>query len=159
MKRIEFIGMIVICFGISCSKPLVSGRVLPRIDYQSQSFATTSNDAYYAVRKALYRAGYSVAMENLTDGVITTTWVPTTSDSHYVPLFGRRDYAPSGAHHQLEVTIVPEGSTSLVRVGSRMKSLASNLVSSGVEEHKILQFIGDALRKEEPTMTNTGTSE
>ncbi|MBI4210998.1 MAG: hypothetical protein HY540_00025 [Deltaproteobacteria bacterium] len=148
--------LLMVIFTGSCSKPLLVGRVLPKVDYASQSFSTTANDAYVAVRKALYRAGYSVTSEDLKEGVLQTTWVPATSDSHYLPLFERRDFAPTGSYHQLEVQIVPEGEKVLVRVGSRMKSLAVNLKSSELEEQKILTYTADALRNEEPNVTNIG---
>ena len=143
----------------SCSKPLASARVHPDVDYKSRDFAATPNDIYYAARWALVTAGYSVASENLQDGVILTSWVPVKSDSHYMPLFGRPDYGVTNSYHQLEIRIEPGEGRATVRVGSRVKTLVASLQSSGKEEQRVLDGIGDFLRKNEPTLTNLGVDE
>lgn len=143
----------------ACTKPLASATVNKDIDFVSRSFAAVPNDLYYAVRLALQQYGYAIASENLSAGVITTTWIPVTSDSHYMPFFGRRDYGVTNSYHQLEVQIVPGEGRAQVRVGSRVKTLLANYKSSGFEERKVLGAVGDALRKGEPALTNLGLDE
>lgn len=163
MKRTVIAGLIaaaIVCMAIaSCTKPLASAIVQPDINFASRDFAAVPNDIYYAVRAALQKEGYGVASENLQGGVIESNWVPVTSDSHYMPIFGRRDYGVTNSYHQLEIQIVPMGGRTEVKVGSRAKTLVASLKSSGIEERKILDDIGDALRKSEPPLTNLGTEE
>lgn len=134
-------------------------QVAKSVEYESRDYAAGANDIYYAVRWALVECGYPVANENLPDGIITTAWVPVKSDSHYVDVFGRPDYGVTNSYHQLEVQVVPEGGRTTVKVGSRFKSMLAYLKSSGFEERKVLDRIGDRLRKAEPTVTNLGIDE
>ena len=65
----------------------------------------------------------------------------------------------SGSYHQLEVLFEPEGGFTIIKVGSRIKSLVAQTRSSGVEEEKVLKLTADALRIGEPDITNLGISE
>lgn len=143
----------------ACSKPLASARVQPNVDFVSRTYAAVPNDVYYAVRWALVEAGYSVGSENLADGVILTAWQPVRSSSHYVPLFNRQDFGVTNSYYQLEVRIVPGDGRAEVQVGSRLKTLVSNMKSAKTEERRILDDIGSYLRKGEPTVTNLGVDE
>lgn len=143
----------------ACAKPMVSATVKPDVDYVNRDYAAVPNDIYYAARWALGQRGYPIANENLAEGVLTTAWVPVGATSHYIPLFNRHEYGVTDSYHQLEVQIVPGGGRTEVRVGSRIKSLAAMLKSSGTEERKILDDIGAYLRKAEPAVTNLGMEE
>lgn len=154
--RLLCLSLLVIA---SCSKPLANARVLPRVDYQSRAFEADPNKVYYAVRDSLIQSGYGVASEKLDEGSIATTWVSTTSDSHYIEVFGRRDYGINGAYHQLDIQLSRDDGRTTVRIGSKMKSLVSTLRSSGKEERKILKLVADRLRTKEPEITNLGMEE
>ncbi|MFH1830115.1 MAG: hypothetical protein ABH871_04995 [Pseudomonadota bacterium] len=143
----------------SCSKPLVSARVDNRIQYFTQNYAATPNDTYYAVRWALKEAHLPVAEEDLPSGVIKTSWVPTTSDSHYLELFDRRDYGATNSYFQLEIHVEDGSGRTQVKVGSRVKTLVNNIYSSGEVEQKVLAGIGNYLRKSAPELTNLGVNE
>lgn len=143
----------------ACAKPMVTATAKGDINYIGRDYAASANDIYYAARWALFRAGYAVASENLQDGILTTSWRPVTSDSHYIPLFGGRDYGVTNSYHQLEVRIEPGEGRTAVKVGSRVKGLVSSIASSGIEEEKVLDGIGDYLRKAEPAVTNLGIEE
>ncbi|HPQ81433.1 MAG TPA: hypothetical protein PLZ86_06875 [bacterium] len=147
------------CLTSSCSKPLASAKVRTGSPEVSRDYAALPNDIYYATRWALVEAGYAVALENLQDGVIMTSWEPVRSDSHFIPLFDRKDYGVTNSYHQLEIKIVPGGGRTDVKITSRVKSLAARIKSTGIEEKKILDGIGNYLRKTEPSLTNLGVSE
>ena len=153
---IVLLGMVV----GACNKPFLRAKPSGNVEFKSRDYKATANDCYYAIRWALKMNGYSMANENLSDGILTSTWSPVTSDSHYLPLFDSRDYGTTGAYHQLEVHVVPHGSQrTRVQVGSRVKAVVTGLKSSGVEERQILAEIGGYLRKHEPEITNDGIHE
>lgn len=148
--------MLVLVVTTGCGKPLATAKVAKEVAYLSRSFVTDANEAYAAVRWALRITDYPIAKENLQDGIVTTTWVPTTSDSHAIVIFGRRDFGVTGAYHQLEVHIVPENGRTRIDIGSRVKALAEGVESTGIEERKILSEISNYLRVAEPAITNIG---
>ncbi len=143
----------------ACSKPLATAKIAPDVEYISRSYAANANDTYYAVRWALNQVGLPVATEDLAGGIMTTKWVPVTSDSHYIELFGRRDYGVTNSYHQLDLRISYDNGRASVQVASRAKTLAANFKSSGIVERKVLDLIGSYLRNGEPEITNLGISE
>jgi hypothetical protein len=153
------IALVVAAVSSSCSKPLISAHVSEGIQYYSDTFAATPNDTYYAVRWALKEAGLPVESEDLPGGVIKTTWMPTSSDSHYLVMFDRRDYGVTNSYYQLEVLVADKAGRTQVKVGSRVKTVVNNLKSSGEVEQRVLAEIGNFLRKSEPELTNLGISE
>lgn len=158
--RVKMTATLLIALSFcACAKPLATAKVTGKIDFVSRDYAATANDIYYALKWALVEYGYPVANENLADGVFTTAWLPVRSDSHYIRLFNRNDYGVTNSYYQLELQVVPQGGRTLVRIGSRAKSLVINMKSSGFEERKILDSIGNRLRKEEPEITNLGVNE
>lgn len=160
MKNIFALAALMIVVSLTaCSKPMASAKVADEILYVSRDFAATPNDSYYAIKWALNKAGYPVDTENLQDGILTSTWVPVKSDSHYISVFGRPDMGVTNSYHQLEVQVVPSGGRTEIKVGSRIKSLVPRLQSSGIEERKILALVGNFLRKGEPDVTNLGVDE
>lgn len=155
------LGVLVVdlLFFAGCGKPLASARVVPDVAYVSKSFTTDQTSALAAVRWALKIRGYSIAGEKPGEGIITTTWLPTTSDSHMIDLFNRHDFGVNGAYHQLMVQVSGESGRTQVSVGSRVKTLVSNLKSSGIEERRVLSEVGNYLRMSEPNLTNIGLEE
>lgn len=159
--KIKYLMVVLLLIGIGfgCDGPLVKAKVPKEIHYYSKTFCATPNQCYYAIRWALKINGYPVAKEDLPAGILHTVWQPVTSDSHYLPVFDSRDYGATGAYHQLEVRVVPRGDKTKVEVGSRLKTIAINLKSSGVEERKVLAQVGDYLRTHEPSISNEGIAE
>ncbi len=143
----------------ACSKPLATARIAPDVQYVSRTYAANANDTYYAVRWALNEAGLPVASEDLAAGIITTKWVPVTSDSHYIELFGRRDFGVTNSYYQLDLRISFDGGRAQVQAAARAKTLATNFKSSGIQERKVLDLIGAYLRTSEPEVTNLGITE
>jgi len=159
MRRYVFLLPALLLLLAACGKPMAHAHITPPSQYFSEDYAASANDTYYAVRWALKNAGYPVEKEDLPGGIITTKWLPVTAGSHYIELFDRRDYGATNSYHQLDVRISPEGGRTLVKVGSRAKALVYNLKSSGVEERKVLEYVGDYLRGSEPDITNLGINE
>lgn len=159
MRYFVLLSLAALLWLPACGKPMAHAHVAPPSEYFSEDYAASANDTYYAVRWALKDAGYPVEKEDLAGGVITTKWLPVTAGSHYIEVFGRPDYGVTNSYHQLEVRISPEGGRTLVKVGSRAKTLVYNLKSSGVEERKVLEYVGDYLRSSEPDITNLGINE
>ncbi len=160
MKRsVLYVLMLVLVFMAGCSKPLVSAHIAADSPGVERDYAALPNDVYYAARWALVNAGIPVANENLQEGVITSTWIPVSSGSHYIDLFDRKDWGVTNSYYQLEIRIIPgEGRTS-VKVLTRPKTIVSNLKSSGAKENEVLSAIGNSLRKNAPEITNLGVSE
>lgn len=138
---------------------MVGGSIAKNVHYESITYAAVPNDIYYAVRWALKENGYPIDKENLNEGVITTSWVPVTTDSHYIPVFGRRDYGVTNSYHQLQVQVTSEEGRTRVRIGSRVMGLVSNIESTGTEEKKVLANVGNYLRTKDPDVTNLGLIE
>ena len=159
MKRIALLLLFVTAWASACSKPLVSASAAKEIVAVSRSYAADTNDTYYAVRWGLQQTGIPVESEDLKEGVLTTKWMPATSDSHYFPLFDRRDYGVTDTYYQMELHVIPGGGRTTVRIVSRVKTLVTGLKSSGIVEQKVLAKTADYLRSQEPTITNLGVSE
>ena len=158
MKKIVLmIAMLSVC--CACSKPMVSGTVTENNKVFTKDYAATPNQTYYAVRWALEANGYALDSEDLGQGVITSTWRSVTSDSHYIEVFDRPDYGVTDSYYQLRVYVINEEGRTKVNIKAPAKTLATNFMSSGVEEKKILASIGDYLRKHEPDVTNLGVME
>ena len=155
--------VLILVLGVAagaCNKPFLRAKTSKNVKFDSKEFNATPNDCYYALRYAFKINGYSMGSENLSDGVLKSTWLPVTADSHYVPLFDSRDYGATGAYYQLEARVVPRGQNrTKLEIGSRVKGVVSNIQSSYVEEQKILATVGSYLRKREPEITNEGIEE
>jgi len=158
MKKL---ALVIVAFSLfcGCSKPMVGGTVTTDNKAFSKDYAATPNQAYYAVRFALEENGYALDKEDLGAGIITTTWQPVTSDSHFIDVFGKRDYGVTNSYYQLKVYVVNEGDRTKVKITAPAKTLATKFESSGKQEKKVLASIGDYLRKREPDVTNIGIME
>ena len=124
-----------------------------------QTFAAEPNSIYYALRWAFKTNGYPIAEEDLKGGVLKTRYVPVRAKSHYVDVFGHKDFGVSGAYHQLEVRLVPKGSKTEVQIGSRIQAALSPIKSAGQEEAMLLQKISEYLRGPTFQITNQGAQE
>lgn len=143
----------------ACAHPAYEGREVTTKTF-SRQFTTDANQAYYAVRWALKTDGYAITEEDLQNGLVKTGWLATKVDSHYLNVFGRRDYGVNGGYYMLDVVIKPpEGGQTEVSITSHVKSIMANLKSSGIEEKKILRKIADYLRSPNIKVTNIGVEE
>lgn len=140
---------------VGCTKTFSVAKPQNLPAYQA-TFAVSPNDLYYALRWALTNHGYPIADEDFQNGVITTHYVPVTATSHYVDVFGRKDFGVTNSHHQLEARLMPKEGVTIVTLHSRAQSVAQPFRSTGDEERKILAKMGDYLRKKNIQVTNLG---
>lgn len=159
MKKSYIVIVLMLSFASACSKPLASARTVKIGESFSRGFAASTSEVFFAIRWAFVENGYVVSNENVQDGIMTTTWRPVTSDSHYVGYFDRKDFGVTSSYYQLRVDVTPKDGRTNVRIGSEVKTIVSNLKSSGEEERKILNLVGNYLRKGDPTITNLGIDE
>lgn len=139
-----------------CTKEIVHGK-----DYYTQpmsaSFSTNQETALEALNKALTKYGYEILNTDESKGRITTGWRPVEVDSHYLYIFGNKDYGVSdGAYYQLIVDLFQEGPKIKVSVSTTVKTIVGQLKSSGKVEKRILNQLADYLRSPLIKMTNVG---
>ncbi len=157
MRKIQVVILLLVISG--CAHPAYEGREVTTETF-SRQFTTDANQAYYGVRWALKTDGYAITEEDLQNGMVKTGWLATKVDSHYMNVFGRRDYGVNGGYYMLDVQLTPlDGGQTEVSVTSHVRSMMSNLKSSGIEEKKILKRIADYLRSPNVKVTNIGIEE
>lgn len=140
----------------SCGKPRLFGKE-QEIAPVSQSFPIDTKSALTAVKESLQYNGYAIQSSDDAKGVLETHWQPSTSDSHYVDFFQRKDRGTTGSYYKLVIKVSPKGQAdSVVEVSNVAKSIVSNLKSTGMEEEKILTKVGDYTRKSNIEVTNVG---
>jgi hypothetical protein len=157
MKNIAkgFLILFLLSAGAACNKPALYGTL-----QESQAivryYQVPEKEAFRAAKEALLFLGYSMKQEDPAQGLIETYWQPSTADSHYVLVFGRKDFGTSGAYYRIVVKIKPRSNGSEVAITNAAKSYISNLKSSTEEESKIFSKIEDFTRKRDIQVTNIG---
>lgn len=140
----------------SCGKPRLFGKdqeVKPVI----KTFPVDTKASLAAVKESLNYNGYAIQSSDDATGTLETHWQPSTSDSHYVEFFNRRDMGTVGAYYKLVIKVTPKGQNdSQVEVSNVSKSIVTNLKSTEMEEDKILTKVGDFTRKSNIEVTNVG---
>lgn len=159
MKIYRIALVIILLTAAAACKPMVYAKSSDDVRFVSNSFAADFSQTYAAAQWALKINGYSLSSDSQSGGTLTSVWMPTTSDSHAIDLFGRRDFGANGGYYQLEVNVSSENGRTRVDVGARLKTLIANLKSTGIEERKVLNEIGNYLRTSEPTISNVGIEE
>lgn len=150
------LGIFVLSGLAHCGKPRLFGKEM-EIRPILKTFSVEPKLVLKSAKEALALQGYNLAREDLAHGVLETHWQSTTSDSHYVNFFNRQDRGTVGAYHKLIIKITPEGKkSSRVEIYSLAKSIISNVISTGIEEEKVLKKIDDFTRKQDIQVTNVG---
>jgi hypothetical protein len=139
----------------ACSKPKLYGSV-QESEAIVKYFAVPPADAYRAAKEALIFRGYSLKEIDDTAMTLETFWQPTTADSHYVMVFGKRDYGTVAAYYRMAVKVTPQGSGSKVSITNVAKSFITDLKSSNREEDELFVKIADFTRKRDIQVTNIG---
>lgn len=153
--QIALLMMVFIALA-GCGKPRLFGKEM-EIHPITQTFPVDAKMAFKATKEALAFYGYDIQKEDENTSSLETHWQPATSDSHYVIVFNRPDYGTVGAYHKLVAKITSKGTNeSQVEIYSQAQSIISNLVSSGIEEHKVLTKVADFTRKPNIEVTNVG---
>ena len=145
----------VVVWFCSCAKPMAIATAKPQ-KAVSQTFANEPNEVYAAVRWALQTNGYPIETDDKQAGSLVSRWVATKIDSHYVKVFGRKDYGVTGAYHRLEANLIPEEGGTRLEMISDVQSVVSTIYSSGKEEKMILEKAADYLRDPSVAVTNLG---
>ncbi len=156
-SKIAIVALSLVALGmVSCGKPRLFGKdqaVVPII----KNYPVDVKGALKATKEALAYNGYAIQSEDDAQGILETHWQASTSDSHYVDFFNRRDMGTVGSYYKLVVKVSPKGQAdSQVEISSVAKSIVSNLKSTGVEENKVFSKIGDFTRKSNIEVTNVG---
>ena len=154
-----FILVLLILSVNACTKEVITAADHDTDIVSKQYAATTPADLYQKSTQVLVLMGYTFATADEVNQKITTVWRATTSGSHYLFIFGRRDYsAAMGAYYQLTVTINPVGNANRVDVKTTIKNLAGKLTSSHQIENEFFKKLDDAVRTPNIKMTNVGIS-
>lgn len=141
-----------------CTKPLIYGKDRP-VEPILQTFAASPVETYRAAKEALKNRGYKIAYDSEEKLLLRTGWRSTTVDSHYVDLFGRKDYGTVGAYYQIIVQVGEREGKSEATVTAQPRSIVPKLKTSGRVEKKILAEMADLLRSDDIQVTNVGLQE
>lgn len=139
----------------ACNKPALYGT-LQESEPMTQYYQVSPKEAFRAAKEALLFLGYSMKQEDPEQGLLETYWQPSTADSHYVYVFGRKDYGTVGSYYRLVIKVTPRNNGSAISITNAAKSYISNLKSSREEESKIFTKIDDFTRKRDIQVTNIG---
>ena len=141
---------------VQCTKVMVYASDHPT-EAVSKKYSGDSMVVYEKSKKTLETLGYTLTTTDDYQHQITTGWRPVKSDSHYLGLFKRRDYAASdGSYYQLNVTCVSESSGTRVDVKTIVKSVSGKLSSSKSIEKNFLSHLDNAVRSPQIEVTNVG---
>ncbi|MBF0493312.1 MAG: hypothetical protein HQM15_11120 [Deltaproteobacteria bacterium] len=155
-KAFVFFSLTFILVGFcNCGKARLFGTQM-EVNPVSKSFPVEPGLALKSAKEALAFYGYNLQKEDAEKGMLETHWQPTTSDSHYVSYFDKQDRGTVGAYHKLVVKVTSKGQGSQVEVSSVAQSFVNNLLSTQIEEHKVLNKIADFTRRQEVEVTNIG---
>jgi hypothetical protein len=154
MKHLFFLIAILAVCG-ACSKPKLYGTI-QEADEIVKNYQVPPEEAFRAAKEALAFRGYSIKNVDETAMTIETYWQPSTADSHYVEVFGRRDYGTVGSYYRLMVKVTPRANGSSVAITNVAKSFISNLKSTQQAEEQVFEKINDFTRKRDIQVTNIG---
>ena len=161
MRYVKWVALLVVVLSVAaCVKPALTAKEQTLTPYD-RTFDADANQTYYAIRWALAAVGYPVGSEDLQNGLIGTTWIPTKVGSQYLDPFDRqeqtsRDWGNNSGYYKLAFHVQPEGGKTRVTVTAYVRSVVANLKSSGEQEQLVLNKVGDYLRGADPEVTNVG---
>jgi len=152
-----FIGILFLTG--ACTKVVVRAKENKTVPV-TQSYSANLASVFEKSRATLEKLGYSLLQADENSNVLETRWEPTTSDSHYLALFGRRDYAANqGGYYKLVVTAEQQGNAVGVTVYTVLQSVSGKLDSSEVLEKRFLSKLSAALRSSQIEVNNVGMYE
>lgn len=158
MKRLILAFSVVLCavLGLgACNKPNLYGTI-QEADSVVRNYQVAPTEAFRAAKEALVFRGYSIKTIDAQNMTIETYWQPSTSDSHYVLVFGKPDYGTVGAYYRLVIKVKPRSDGSQVIITNVAKSFISNVKSSEVAESSLFEKISDFTRRQDIQVTNIG---
>ncbi len=146
-------------FLTSCNKAIVHSKdkEFPPL---SKTFSSTPKETFEAAQKVLEREGFKIARADDDAGLIQTNWISTKAASHYLELFGKKDYGTVGAYYRITVKMEEKENKSKVDVFTTTRSIITGRLHSAYsEERKFLSKMTDYLRKDDFEITNVGVDE
>lgn len=160
MTRLNGLGLLLIassCLLASCTKVLVHSKD-KEMEPVSKLFNASVDDALKVGKEALIRLGYKIERED--SDQILTNWQSAKATSHYIDLFGHRDYGTVGAYYRIKLQVTETGGQAQVAVSAPTRAIVSGrLRTSYREEKKVLRKMTDLLRKDDFEITNVGVEE
>lgn len=148
---------LVLC--LSCTKVVVTAKE-HKTNPVSKKYSTDVATAFVRSRDVLEKLGYHIQEADDLQLYLETRWQSTTSDSHYLDLFGRRDYsANQGSYFKVVVKTEQQGNYAGVIIYTRLKSVVGKLNSSNVLEKKFFNRLDTAMRSSQIEVTNVGMTE
>ncbi len=143
----------------ACTKVIAYGAV-SETKPVTHTYLSNIQTTQKQTQRALVSLGYQIMDTDESRNRILTGWVPTTSDSHYLEYFNRRDYgAGAGSYYQLVADVFQEGNQVKVSVCTTIKSISGKLTSSRVVEKRLLAKLDDFMRSPQIVITNVGMQE
>jgi len=139
-----------------CTKKIVYSRnynTQPRTSlYYADKTALMEN-----ARRIIENLDYSILSYETETGKIVTGWKPVESDSHYLNLFGRKDFGNTdGAYYQLVIDVIPEGPKLKVLASTTVKTIVGKLNTNNVVERRFLDKLDNVMRSPQIEITNVG---
>lgn len=160
-KNIQYLFLTVFMTLIcgACTKVVVRANEV-KTNAVTKNYKTDLASVYEQSKITLEKMGYTLLQNDEAMQTLETRWQPTTSDSHFLPLFGRRDYsANQGGYYKLHIESEEQGSQVEVRVSTVLKSISGKLETSEVLEKRFLAKLSDALRSAQIEVNNVGMEE
>lgn len=143
----------------ACTKVVTYGKDF-KTNAISHTFSSNSAIAMELSKKALETLGYKIENYNLESGQIVTGWQPTTSGSHFLRLFKRKDYSGNaGVYYQFNVVVTEQTTGVLVSAYTTIKSIVGPLESSKQLENKFFKQLKTYMRSPQIIMTNVSVEE
>ncbi len=151
---------LLITFAVAaCNKPIVKSRD-KEFAPLTKTFSNTSDETFTAAQKILEQAGFRIARADKDVGIIQTNWISTKATSHYLELFGKKDYGTVGAYYRMTVKLEEKDNKSKVDVFTTARAIISGRLHSDYsEEKKFLSKMTDYLRRDDFEITNVGVDE
>lgn len=157
MKQFFLIMGIVFSLTLAaCTKVVVYGSD-NLTESLSRRYTASKSELFAQCIRALDQMGYNLNEINEEQGQIVTGWRATTSNSHYLKLFGHKDFsANAGAYYQLLLRVEENGPMSNVEVNTRVKSISGKLTSFHSLEKDFLAKLSNFMRSPQIEITNVG---
>lgn len=144
----------------ACAKEVITASDHDTKPLSKKYHNITTLELYQKSSQILESMGYTFAPNSDFNNLqLITIWRSTTSGSHYLKIFDRKDYSGAmGAYYQLIVQFTPSDNATRIDVKTKIKNLAGRLTSSDKIEKEFFERLEDATRSPNIKITNVGVS-
>lgn len=151
--------VMTLTFLTACNKVIVHSKD-KEFTPISKTFSSNPKETFTAAQKVLEHAGFKIVRADEDAGLIQTNWISTKATSHYLELFGKKDYGTVGAYYRMTVKLEEKTGKSQVDVFTTARAIITGRLHSDYsEEKKFLSKMADYLRKDDFEITNVGVDE